>query len=77
MSADLGAPSVVLFAPACTCSTPLPSQALPLSLQMSLETLTPAQPELRNTPQLGEWDEKFRFGWCFFSQFSVSGSGKA
>lgn len=45
MSADLGAPSVVLFAPTCTCSTHPPSQALPCLLQMSLEAPTPAQPE--------------------------------
>lgn len=44
MSADLGAPSLILFAPTCTCSAHLLSQALPVSLQRSLETLTPAQP---------------------------------
>lgn len=53
MSADLGASSVVLFTPTCTCSTHLPSQALPLSLQMSLETLTPAQPGAGKHPVVG------------------------
>lgn len=43
MSADLGTPSLVLFAPACTCSTHLPSQALSVVLEMSLETLTASQ----------------------------------
>lgn len=60
VSANLGAPSV-LFVPACTCSAHLPSQALPLSLQMGLEIQ-----ELENILWLGEWDEMFRFGWCVF-----------